>query len=158
MSPGGGQGEAPLLLPAPVDILHDGVVEPRGVVEAPGPRVPPTRGVHWIVKVVRPGGPSPGPTQQTGLTGAPLTPRLIVPGPAASGAVVHVAHLGLEAVEPLPVVDSDGDGEAEHEDGGDHTHRAPGSAPLARQPGVRGQGGGGVIHPHRHRAVGTWSR
>ena len=75
---------------------------------------------------------------------------------APSGAVVHVTQLGLEAVEPLPVVNSDGDGEAEHEDGDDHAHRGPGPAPLARQHGVWGQGGGGVIQPDGDGAVGTW--
>ena len=67
-----------------------------------------------------------------------------------SGAVVHVAQLGLEAVEPLPVVHGDGDSEAEHEDGDDHTHRSPGPAPLPRQHGVRAEGGGRVIQPDRH--------
>ena len=79
----------------------------------------------------------------TGVPGALVIALVSAPG----GAVVDVAQLGLEAVEPLPVVDGDGDGEAEHEDGDDHAHRGPGPAPLPSQHRVRGQGGRRVIQP-----------
>ena len=122
-------------------------MEPRGVVQAPRARVPPTRGVHWIVKMVR---PAPAPTQQTAVRLVRVRTLVIVLVSAPGGAVVHMAQLGLEAVEPLPVIHGDGDGEAEHEDGDDHAHRGPGPAPLASQHRVRGQGGRRVIQPDRH--------
>lgn len=69
-------------------------------------------------------------------------------------AVAPVRQLGLEAVEPLPVVDSDGDGEAEEEDGEDD---AEGCAGPSRLPRVLEGGGGGqqVLLPDRSGAVGT---
>ena len=128
-------------------------MEPRGVVQTPRARIPPTRGVHWIVKMMR---PSPGATQETAMVLVTLVARaLVIVLMSPSGAVVHVAQLGLEAVEPLPVIHGDGDGEAEHEDGDDHAHRSPSPAPLPRQHGVWAEGGGRVIQPDRHRAVGT---
>ena len=51
----------------------------------------------------------------------------------AAGAVVNMRHLSLEAVEPLPVVDGDSDGEAEYEDGEDDPDRRAGS-PLLMLP------------------------
>ena len=105
-------------------------MEPRAVVQAPCARVPPTRGVHWIVKMVR---PAPAPTQQTAVMLVTVRTLVIVLVSTPGGAVVHMAQLGLEAVEPLPVIHGDGDGEAEHEDGDDHAHRGPGPAPLASQ-------------------------
>ena len=127
-------------------------MEPRGVVQAPRARIPSTRGVHWIVKMMR---PAPGATQETaGVLVTLITLVIVLMSP--SGAVVHVTQLGLEAVEPLPVVHGDSDDEAEHEDGDDHAHGSPGPAPLPRQHRVWAEGGGRVIQPDRHRAVSTW--
>ena len=38
------------------------------------------------------------------------------------GAVVHVGQLSLEGVEPLPVVDGDGDSKGHDEDGHDDSY------------------------------------
>ena len=125
------------LLPALVGLLHDGVVHPAvvqlgGVGQRGGPS--PTGGVHRIVEVMR-------------LTGTEIV--------VAGTAVLGLAHLGLQAVEPLPVVHSHGDGEAEQEDGQDDAEGSVGPALLPL--GVEGGGGGeGVLVPDGGGAVGTW--
>ena len=48
------------------------------------------------------------------------------------GAVVHVGQLSLEAVEPLPVVDGDGNGEAHDEDGHNDPDRSSRTSTVLR--------------------------
>ena len=133
--PGRQRGE---LLPALVGLLQDGVVHPAvveagGVGDGGGPG--PAGGVHRIVEVMR-------------LTGT----QVVVTGRA----VVDIRHLALQAVEPLPVVDRHGDGEAEQEDGEDDAEGRAGAVLLTR--GLEGGGGGQrVLLPGGRGAVGTWS-
>ena len=114
------------LLPALVGLLlHDGVVDPAvveagGVGDGGGPG--PAGGVHRIVKVMR-------------LAGTEIV--------VAGRAVVNLRHLALQAVEPLPVVDCDGDGEAEQEDGHDDAEGCAG--PTLLPLGLEGGGGGEAV-------------
>lgn len=82
----------------------------------------PTRGVHGIVKMVR-------------LSSVPGKMFLIVV--VLVVAVVHVGQLGLECVEPLPVVDRDGDGEGHDEDGDDDPDCRPCTSAIFRSAEVR---------------------
>ena len=69
-------------------------------------------------------------------------------------AVADISHLALQAVEPLPVVDSHGDGEAEEEDGDDDAQGCAGPSLLPLGP----EGGGGgeeVLLPDGSGTVGT---
>ena len=69
-------------------------------------------------------------------------------------AVAPVRQLGLEAVEPLPVVDSHGDGEAEHEDGDDNADHRPGT-PILPVGLEGGRGGQWVLLPDSGGTVGA---
>ena len=125
------------LLPALVGLLHDGVVHHPAVVEVggvgDGGGPGPAGGVHRIVEVMR-------------LAGAQVV--------VTAGPVVHIGQLGLEAVEPLPVVDSHGDGQAQQEDGHDDAEGCAGPALLPLGP--EGWGGGEeVLLPDGSGAVGT---
>ena len=113
------------LLPALVGLLHDGVVDPAvvqvgGVGHGGG--TGPAGGVHGIVEVMR-------------LAGTQVV--------VAGRAVVDIRHLALQAVEPLPVVDSHGDGEAQQEDGHDDAEGCAGPALLPL--GLEGGGGGEAV-------------
>ena len=139
------------LLPALVGVLDDGVVDPPGVVEAgvgDGGGPGPAGGVHRIVEVMRLGLTLTWKRSLTRLRRGRARLTVIV---VVGGAVVNMRHLGLEAVEPLPIVDGDGDGEAEYEDGEDDADCSARSSLLGVLGG--GLGGEGVLLPDGGGAV-----